>query len=319
MKKRTLGRTGLLISEIGFGCWAIGGTGYGPTKDSESLDALEAAWESGVNFYDTADTYGHGHSESLLAKFFKNKPRDQFIVASKAGWNFYEGPNHKDFSAAHLTRACEESLKRLQLETLDLYQLHNPTPDLIEKGDAVGVLEKLKAAGKIRFIGISIHTERDGLAALRDPRVDTLQLVLNLMDQRMLPKIFPECIKQNRGIIVREPLACGLLTGKYNLSTHPFDKQDHRRRWMPEKLELDFKKIESIKKILPLDQMTLTRAALEYVLGFEEVSAVIPGAKRRDQILESLQASLEPGLCNQELFRIRELYEKEPIFSKFLP
>lgn len=319
MKKRTLGRTGLQVSEIGFGCWAIGGTGYGPTKDSESLDALETAWESGVNFYDTADTYGHGHSETLLAKFFKNKPRDKFILASKAGWNFYDGPNHKDFSPAYLTRACEESLKRLQLDTLDIYQLHNPTPDLIEKGEAVGALEKLKKEGKIRFIGISIHTERDGLAAVRDPRVDTLQLVFNLIDQRMLSKIFPECIKQNRGIIVREPLACGLLTGKYNSPAHPFDKQDHRRRWTTEKLKLDFDKIEMIKKNLPSDRIPLTRAALEYGLSFEEVSAVIPGAKRPDQIRESLQASLEPCLGSQEIFQIHEMYEREPLFSKFLP
>src|SRR3989338_6154403 len=132
MNFRELGRTGLRVSEIGFGAWAIGGSGYGITKDEESLDALEAAWEHGVNFFDTADTYGHGHSEELLAKFLKTKPRQDFVLATKGGWDFYHGGSKKNFDPAYIRFACEQSLKRLGLETIDLYQLHNPSRELIE-------------------------------------------------------------------------------------------------------------------------------------------------------------------------------------------
>ena len=295
MNLRTLGRTNLQVSEIGFGCWAIGGTSYGPTQDEDSLQALEAAWKNGVNFYDTADTYGHGHSEELIARFLKNKPRDQAFIAGKAGWDFYHGASRKNFDLEYLRFACEESLKRLQVESLDLYQLHNPSLELIEKGEVVGVLEALKKEGKIRFIGISIHSEAEALAALRDPRVESLQLVFNLIDQRMSERVFSEAQARQAGLIVREPLACGLLTGKYKPG-HEFVKTDHRRRWTSEKLEMDLKKVETLRSVLATERLRLPQAALEYVLDFEAVSSVIPGAKTRELVLQTVSASGNPKL-----------------------
>ena len=230
MNYRILGRTNLQVSEIGFGTWAIGGTGYGPTQDEDSLKALEMAWENGVNFYDTADTYGHGHSESLLAHFLQSKPREKIIIASKAGWDFYHGARKKNFDLKYLRFACEESLKRLKIEAIDVYQLHNPSFELLKRGEIVGLLDDLKREGKIRFTGVSIHTEEEAVTAMEDPRVDTLQLVFNLLDQRMAENIFPEAAKKKIGIIVREPLAFGFLTGKYK-SGHEFPKSDHRRRF----------------------------------------------------------------------------------------
>lgn len=315
MNYRTLGRTNLQVSEIGFGAWAIGGTSYGPTQDEESLQALESAWANGVNFFDTADTYGHGHSEELLAKFVKNKPRDKVFIASKAGWDFYHGGNKKNFDADYLRFACEESLKRLNVETLDVYQLHNPSLEIIRRGEAVGVLENLKMQGKIRFIGISIHTEADGLAAMEDPRVDTLQLVFNLLDQRMAENVLPEAVKKNIGVIAREPLACGLLSGKYKLG-HEFHKQDHRRRFTPEMLALELEKIEKLRSVLATERLSLPRAALEYVLDMEGVSSVIPGAKTPAQVLENIQASEDPKLRSQESYQLRDLYRRELIFKK---
>ncbi len=317
MKYRILGRTGLKVSEVGFGCWAVGGSGYGPTDDQESLTALNAAWENGVNFYDTADTYGHGHSEELLSKFFKGKSRSDFVLASKVGWDFYHGPNKKNFDPDYLRFACDESLKRLGLEYLDLCQLHNPLPEILEKGEAVGALEKLKLEGKIRFIGVSIHTQRDALAAMRDSRVDSLQLVFNLLDQRMLSNVIPKCHEQNLGIIVREPLACGLLTGKYASLDIEFDKADHRRRWTREKLALDLEKIQTIRKIFATERISLTRASLEYILNFPEISTMIPGAKTTNQVLENLQSVLDPKLRIQEAFQLKEMYQREEIFSRF--
>lgn len=315
MKYRRLGKTGLEVSEIGFGCWAIGGTSYGPTKDAQSLDALEAAWEAGVNFYDTADTYGHGHSETLLAKFLKGKPRNKIFIATKVGWDFYHGGSRKNFDPDYIQFACEESLKRLAIDTIDVYQLHNPILEMIESGGVVDALEKLKKEGKIRFIGISIHKESEALAAIQDKRVDTIQLVFNLLDQRMASQVFPEAVKGRVGIIVREPLACGILTNKYE-ADHTFSKDDHRRRWGREKLELDLKKIEKLRTILATERLTMAKAALEYILDFEEIATVIPGAKTRAQVLENVGASSDPQLRVEESYHLRSLYQREPIFKK---
>lgn len=312
MKYRILGRTGLRVSEVGFGAWAIGGTSYGPTKDEESLDALEAAWEHGVTFFDTADTYGHGHSEELLAKFLKGK-RDQAIVATKAGWDFYHGGSRKNFNFDYLRFACEESLRRLAIDAIDLYQLHNPTLEQIESGELFGLLDEFKKKGKIRFYGVSVHTPAEALAVIRSGKADTVQLIFNLIDQRPVAEVFPEAEAQRIGIIAREPLACGVLTGKYARAS-TFVKTDHRNRWSREKLEKDFHKIEMLKAALPMPRVSFVRTALEFVLSFEAVSVVIPGAKRRAQVLENVKASEEPGLRAQEIAILRNIYEREEIF-----
>lgn len=317
MKYRKLGKTGLEVSEIGFGCWAIGGSGYGPTRDSDSMEALETAWAHGVNFYDTADTYGHGHSEELLGKFLRDKDRRKVYIASKAGWDFYHEPSRKVFTPEHLRFACDRSLERLDVDYIDLYQLHNPDADQIRAGEAVGELAKLKEQGKIRFIGISVHREEEALAALSDPRIDALQLIFNMIDQRMAVRVFEKCREAGVAIIAREPLACGMLSGKYGPS-HEFDREDHRRRWTKDKLELDVRKIELIRTVLGTQRLSLAQAALEYVLDFSEVSIVIPGAKTKAQVLENLKATEGPLLRIQEASQIRDLYRKNELFSQGL-
>ena len=182
MKYRQLGRTGLKVSEVSFGCWAIGGSGYGVTRDDESLEALETAFRHGVNFFDTADTYGHGHSEELLSQFIQGKPRGEFLIASKAGWDFYHGGSKKNFDPEYIRFACEKSLSRLSVDAIDVYQLHNPSLELIKNGESIRVLENLKKEGKIRFIGISVHSEEEALEAMADGRVDTLQVAFNISD-----------------------------------------------------------------------------------------------------------------------------------------
>ena len=317
MKERLLGRTGLRISEIGFGCWAIGGGSYGKVRDEDSLEALETAWASGVNFFDTADIYGEGHSEALVGKFLKDKPRDKILIATKGGWDFYHGAHKKNFSSEHLRFACEQSLKRLGIETLDLYQLHNPSLELIRGKEIVGVLEKLKKEGKIRFIGISVHTEAEALAALEDSRVEALQVIFNLLDQRMAKKVFPEALKKGVGIIAREPLASGLLSGKYG-PEHEFPKDDHRRRWGREKREADWQKIQRAQQELGSGTSSLPQAALEFILSFKAVSTVIPGAKTKAQALENVAASLKPSLDREAVSRWESLYANEEIFQKGL-
>jgi len=318
MNYRTLGRTQLRVSEIGFGSWAIGGSGYGPTKDAESADALLAAREKGVNFFDTADTYGQGHSEEVLARFFKGWSRSEFVIATKAGWDFYHGGSKKNFDPDYLLFACDESLKRLGLEFLDLYQLHNPNLELIRSGAAVSALEKLKQQGKIRFIGISVHKEEEALAAIEDGRVDVLQVMFHLLDQRMAKNVFVKAAENKIGVIVREPLACGLLTGKYVSPDHEFHKEDHRRRWTREKKELDLKKIDRLRPILSTARLTLAQAALEFILDHSAVSTVIPGAKSRAQVLENVKASEEPSLRIQEAAQLRDLFHRDPLFQEGL-
>ncbi len=315
MKERRIGKTNLRVSEIGFGGWPIGGGSYGPVDDAASLDALDAAWDSGINFFDTADVYGEGHSEELLGTFLKTKRREQAVIATKGGWDFYHGAHVKNFTPEHLRNACENSLKRLGVETIDLYQLHNPSLEMIRKKEIVNVLSLLKKEGKIRYIGMSVHTEVEAFAALQDPRVSAIQIIFNLMDQRMVERVFPEADKQNAGIIVREPLASGMLSGDY-LPSHEFPKDDHRRRWLPAKREADWQKVKCLQNALKDKKIPLTQAALEFILSFDVVSSAIPGAKTRTQVLANAAASLAPELEREDIDRLETLYAQEQIFRQ---
>ena len=317
MKERRLGRTGLRVSEVGFGCWPIGGGSYGPVRDEDSRDALEAAWDAGINFFDAADVYGEGHAEELLGKFLKGKSRDHAVIATKAGWDFYYGAHKKDFSPGYLRLACEKSLKRLAIGTIDLFQLHNPSLEMIRQKDAVTALALLKKEGKIRFIGISVHTESEALAALQDPRVDAIQVIFNLLDQRMAGKVFPEAGKNHVGVIAREPLASGLLSGNYAPS-HEFPKDDHRRRWLPPKRQIDWKKIQSLQEALKNKKVPLPQAALEFTLAAGAVSSAIPGSKTRAQVLENVRASSQPVLSPEDIRELENLYAREDIFRQEL-
>jgi aryl-alcohol dehydrogenase-like predicted oxidoreductase len=339
MRMRRLGKTGLDVSEVGFGCWAIGGNAYGKVDDRESLEALETAWSGGVNFFDTADTYGEGHSESLLAKFLKGKPRDQVLIATKAGWDFYPEDlkqccatadsrprnlvgHRKNFDSDYLRFACEQSLERLGVDHIDLYQLHNPTLEQIRSGDPVSALETLKREGKIRAIGISVHREEEALAAIEDPRVESLQVIFNILDQRMAEHVFAEAEKRNVGMIAREPLASGLLTGKYPPG-HEFPKTDHRRRWSSEKREWDWQKVQVIRHVLGNllavgDSGRAAQAALEFVLSFPAITSVIPGAKTKTQVLNHQDAVSAPFLSESDRTRLRALWMDNPLFRKGL-
>lgn len=317
MKERLLGKTRKHVSEIGFGCWAIGGQSYGKVNDEDSLAALEAAWDAGVNFFDTADVYGEGHSEELLGRFLKEKRRDLAVIATKVGWDFYQGAHKKNFSATYIHTACDQSLKRLGLDCIDLYQLHCPSLEIIQRKEAVGVLETLRKEGKIRHIGISANLEVEAFAALQDSRIGAIQVIFNYFDQRMADRVFPEAEKKDVGIIAREPLASGMLTGKYP-PDHTFPRDDHRRRWGSEKREKDWEKVQLFQRALKKKNISLVKAALEYALSFEAVSLVIPGAKTKTQVLENVSASLETELTPDDMVALGELYNTHDIFLESL-
>ncbi len=294
MRYRQLGSTGLKVSEIGMGCWAIGGNqygnSYGATDDEESLLAVRRAVELGCNFFDTADVYGHGHSEELLGQALRHV-RSDVIIATKVGGNFY-GPYPKlDFSEKYLLFAVEKSLERLQADVIDLYQLHNPSLEMIQQGDIFRPLEKLKKEGKIRFFGISIHDPLEGLAAMETVSgLSTIQVVYNVLRPSAGRELFPKAKEKGIGMIAREPLCNGFLTGKYNEASI-FVPGDIRHDWPKEYLQQIIRTIQTWKSKVQLKDLSLTQAAIRFVLEEETVSVVIPGAKNVKQVEENLAAS----------------------------
>ncbi len=307
MKLKRLGKTNLLVSEIGFGAWAISGRGYGPTDDKESIPALHKALDLGVNFIDTADIYGDGHSEELIGRVLRERNDKETIIATKFSWDFYrDGGIRSNLKRNYILFALEKSLKRLGREWIDIYQIHNPKPDDIERDNVYETLDELKKQGKIRFYGVSAYYFEDGIEAIKTGRPDTIQIIYNILEPEAEEKLFPLALKKGVGIIAREPLAGGLLTGKYNENSS-FPKTDHRHGWSKKFLEESVRKVTKLK-FLEKEGQTLIQAALRFSLSHKAVSVVIPGAKTVRQVEENISAA-EAELSSDELERIRKLYK----------
>lgn len=224
MQYRELGRTGWKVSTISFGAWAIGGT-WGTVDDKDSIAALHKALDSGVNFFDTADVYGDGRSEQLLAKLRKERS-EKFYVATKAGRRL-EPHVASGYSEENLTAFVERSLKNLEVESLDLLQLHCPPTEVYYIPETFGFLEDLKVAGKIQHYGVSVEKVEEALKAIEYPGVETVQIIFNIFRQRPSELFFDQAIKRKVGILARLPLSSGMLTGKFTKQTQ-FDSEDHR-------------------------------------------------------------------------------------------
>ncbi len=307
MKFRVFGRLGWSVSEIGFGAWAIGGNrhgnSYGPTKDELSLEAIAKSLEMGCNFFDTADVYGYGHSEELLGQGLKGA-RDKVFIATKVGGDFYGGYTRMNFSAQYIRFALEKSLERLQTPWVDLYQLHNPSLDMIEDGKAAAVLEELKKEGKIKAIGISIFEPEEGIAAMQDGRYDSIQVAFSLLRREAQRELFPLAAKQGVAIIAREPLMNGFLAGKVSMD-QTFVPGDIREGWPPNYLEMLHEKVQSLR-FLSRPKRTLAQAALKFVLSEKAVSTVIPGCKTPQQVEENLSACESGDFTPGDLARLAQ-------------
>lgn len=307
MNYRKLGKTDLLVSETGLGTWGISGNGYGPTDDKESLSVIHKALDLGVNFIDTADSYGNGHSEELIGKVLANRGDKETIVATKFGWDFYTNSGiRSNLKEKYIGFALEHSLKRLKRDWIDIYKIHSSKPDNIENFNVYETLEKLKKQGKIRHYGISIQYISDGFRAMEIGKIETIQLPYNLLNQET-EELIQSAAENNIGIITREPLASGLLTGKYN-SGSKFHKKDHRNGWSSEFLNY---KLDRIKKFQSLvnENRKLQQVAISFVLNNKKVSTAIPGAKTVNQVIENLNASKEM-LSQTEINKIKSLYKK---------
>jgi aryl-alcohol dehydrogenase-like predicted oxidoreductase len=311
LKYRVLGKTGLKVSEVGFGAWAIGGNAhgnsYGPTDDKQSLAAIGMALELGCNFFDTADVYGHGHSEELLGQALKGH-RSEVVIATKVGGDFYHGTPRMNFTPDYLEFAVGKSCERLGTNYIDLYQLHNPPSQLIRDGMIFKPLEKLKATGKIRHYGISIHDPQEGMIAMKNPEIGAIQVVFNILRQEAKNQLFRESTKNNVGIIAREPLANGFLAGRLKAESR-FPVGDIRHNFPPDYISQLSTAADQLR-FLESKNRTLAQTAIRFVLDHKDVSTTIPGAKTPEQVNEDLASSETSSLTGEELLRIKFLRDQ---------
>ncbi len=314
MRYRTLGITELQVSEIGFGTWGLGGTSYGPVDDRESVRALKRAHELGINFYDTADLYGNGHSEVILRQAL-GSIRSKIYIATKGGTLPHSGFHMpQDFSPSYMRKALEASLSRLATDYVDLYQLHSPkledlTQELLE------TLETFRREGKVRHYGISVRSPKDGLAAMNKFQFSTVQANLNLIDHRAIEcGLLDLCAKKNIGMIARTPLCFGFLTGGLSSQT-TFADGDHRKLWPKAQQNRWANAVALFEQLYQARGETPALFALRFCLSQKAVSSVIPGMMNVREVEENAQAaSLEP-LTPHELEGVREIYAAHEFYD----
>jgi aryl-alcohol dehydrogenase-like predicted oxidoreductase len=314
---RPLGRTGFSVSAVSFGAWAIGGS-WGRVDDDESLRALHAAVDAGTNFIDTADVYGDGRSERLIARLRRERPRDGIVVATKAGRRLpKQAP--EGYTRENLTAWVERSLRNLETESLDLLQLHCPHPKVYDMPEVFGVLDDLVRAGKLRHYGVSVETVDEATRAVRHPGVETVQIVFNMFRLKPAESFFPAARAKGVGILARVPLASGLLTGKLRRDS-TFAADDHRQynregrsfdqgeTFSGVPYETGLAAVERLRPLVP-EGATLAQLALRWVLMFDAVSCAIPGAKTPAQARENAAAASLPPLGEAAMAAVRALYD----------
>ncbi len=324
MKYRTLGNTGLRVSEIGLGTWQIGGAftfggkqiGWSGMDDTTSREILKTAFDNGINFFDTADVYGRGHSEELIGAFIADlgpARRQELILSSKMGNRELEsGEWVKDFSPERIRLSVEGSLKRLQTDIIDVYHLHSPGPNFDYSAEIVAALESIRKEGKIRSYGLSLIPPGQGLRPSEQGRdvlntgrrCDFFQLVHNILEREVEEYFLPECARRNLGVIVRVPLQSGFLSGKYTVETR-FPEDDVRSHaYTPQRIKEQVETVNQLSFLTEDSERTLAQAALQFCLAQPGVSTVIAGARRPEQVVSNAQVSDLAALDDTDLERI---------------
>lgn len=318
MHFRDLGRTGMRVSDISFGAWAIGGS-WGDVDDSESKTALHAALDAGMNFIDTADVYGDGRSERLIAQVLKERKGETIYVATKAGRRL---PKQlvEGYTRENLTAWIERSLTNLDVEALDLVQLHCPPWETYYHPEIFGILDDLVTAGKIKYYGVSVEKVEEALKAIEYPNVQTVQIIFNMFRHRPADLFFQEAKRRQVGILARVPLASGLLTGKMKRETQ-FAADDHRQfnrhgeafdvgeTFSGVDYEQGLQAVEEIRALVP-SGVSMAQFALRWILMFPAVTCAIPGAKNTQQAQDNAKASDLPPLTSNQMQGIWDIYNK---------
>src|SRR5918995_1319289 len=318
MKYRTLGDTDIAVSEVGFGVWTVSTGWWGEVDDERSVRLLREAKERGINYFDTADTYGSGKGETLLADAF-GQVRDEVVISTKIGYDFY---NHtarrgqqerpQDWSEDFIRFALERCLKRLGTDYIDFLQLHNTKMDAVENDTLFGLMEEIKAEGKVRAYGVALGPKigwlDEGVKAMRERRIDGLQMIYNVLEQDPGRGLIETARETGASLIVRVPHSSGMLEGHYDENT-TFAKNDHRRHRPKEWLTTGLKKVEQLSFLTESGERTLGQAALKFVLAAPEVVSTLPNIYGKEQIEEFAATSETPDLTPDELSRIAELYE----------
>lgn len=321
MHTRRLGKTGRTVGEIGFGAWAIGGS-WGEVPEDQAMDALRAAQAEGTTFFDTADVYGMGRSERLIARLRAEATPSQLeamTVATKAGRRL-DPHVADDYDYEHLSRFVDDSRTNLAMDTLDLLQLHCPPTDVYRRDDAFDALERLQREGRIRHAGVSVETVEEARLAIDHPVVSTIQIIFNPFRLKPRDEVFPLALARDVGIVVRVPLASGLLTGKFDRHT-TFASDDHRtfnrygasfdvgETFSGVDLESGLDAVEELRTVVP-EGATLAQATLRWILMHPAVSTVIPGAKRPEQARENARASDLPPLDLEAMRYVDHVYDR---------
>jgi aryl-alcohol dehydrogenase-like predicted oxidoreductase len=317
MQYRELGRTGWKVSDISFGAWAIGGS-WGSVDDRESMAALHKAIDCGVNFIDTADVYGMGRSERLIAQL-KRERKDEIVVATKAGRRL--SPHTADgYNASNITGFIEDSLRNLETDCLDLVQLHCPPTDVYYRPELFVAMDILVKAGKIRHYGVSVERVEEALKAIEYPNVKTVQIIFNCFRQRPADLFFMEAKRRKVGILARVPLASGMLTGR--LTRHSeFAPDDHRQfnrhgeqfdvgeTFSGVDYHIGLTAVEDLRGLLPAG-VTMPQFALRWILMFDAVTCAIPGCRRSSQVEDNCAASDLAPLSDEVMAEVRRVYEQ---------
>ncbi|KAA0695747.1 aldo/keto reductase [Neorhizobium sp. P12A] len=317
MRNREFGRTGRKVSEIGFGAWAIGAA-WGEVNDEEALAALHAALDTGVTFIDTADVYGDGHSEKLIAKVMRERGGERPFIATKAGRRLPQ-QSVEGYSTENLNGWIDRSLRNLETDCLDLVQLHCPPTDLYYHPEVFERLDRLVDQGKIRNYGVSVERVEEALKAIEYPGVVSVQIIFNAFRQRPIEHFFAQAAEKKVAIIARVPLASGLLSGKFKRDTQ-FEANDHRLfnrngeafdvgetfSGVPYEVGLD-----AVEKVRPLvsGDTTMAKFALRWILMFDAVTVAIPGARNPAQARSNAEAAALPAISESAMREIKSIYD----------
>ena len=318
MKFRQLPRTDLVVSEVGFGVWTVATNWWGRIEEADRAALLENALELGVNFFDTADTYGDGYGEEILAKVLGHRRQD-LVIATKFGYDIYD-PTPRDghrerpqkFDRDFVIYACEQSLRRLNTDYIDLYQAHNPRVDALERDELFEVLEQLKFEGKIRYYGVALGPDigwfEEGETSMRDRQVDSLQIIYSILEQEPARDFFPIAAAQEVGLLSRVPHASNTLTGDF-IEIPTFNENDHRAFRRAEWLREAIAKVERVKFLVQEDARTMAQSAIQFCLKKPEIKSVLPNFTNLDELREYTAAVEAPPLTDAEQSLLDELWD----------